>query len=783
MDVNEGDFDLDRLNALNADIQGYFNEPVVVAQNQLIPFPMQNRLLGENEHENTCFMNVVIQALYHLKPFRDLIQGFDLDRLVNKHNDYVFLKDFKEIFNPQTPSDVRLENVKALQRTFNFEEGQQANFVDFLDAIIQKLSSIPQINLDAFRFQYRVIQRNGHTPQETKLFFFELTGEAKEFISMQACLNGLTEVKAKNNVFNHQIFFNGTPPEALSFYLGNGAPLCIETSIKINFRLQKPKNNKYVNSPQNSIYELYAVIIKLSSEGNHFHCYARNSSSRGSTWHLFNDESVTLVPDNDIVVALRGKQVSHVFYKLTSDLNYFRDVKNELVNNLWYDDMVNEVVSALNKRQNIDRRGFYVFDTTESAVIQQKLPTNTLWVSVICKLLEKPLIRTIRSQGCGKQISHDDYVHHLPNILVFVCHVAHNVILLLVVELPTLKVYVLNYFDFPELNSLVHTFLNQLNTLHNGNWNVSHIKTKKVLIPEHTAGECVKKLRRDFLSVPEAELNDPTVLIHSLFDMSLQQYTRGKPEIANVPSVFNFWVSVYDKVKKKNAQPKPKNVATKKQKQQPQKQSPNQSQTVFHVNQASGSSSGSTSRTVKGLASPDVENYDAYREFAYSDESVIRNFENIKTLDEACKQIHQMGAGQNEEEEEEEEKEEDEENLQEEKNEEQKRPKLSGGSGSRSRKNVVVVYLNRSTRREKKYMALVNGKTVHFGARGMSDYTKHHDKERLKRYLLRHRAHENWTKKGMATAGFWSRWLLWNKPSKRESIRDIENRFHILIRH
>ena len=92
----------------------------------------------------------------------------------------------------------------------------------------------------------------------------------------------------------------------------------------------------------------------------------------------------------------------------------------------------------------------------------------------------------------------------------------------------------------------------------------------------------------------------------------------------------------------------------------------------------------------------------------------------------------------------------------------------------------IVVYLKKSTKPEKKYMVYVDGKTIHFGARGMSDYTKHKDKERMKRYSARHkRGGENWSKNGIKTAGFWSKWLLWNKPTISQSKKDISNRFKI----
>lgn len=85
-----------------------------------------------------------------------------------------------------------------------------------------------------------------------------------------------------------------------------------------------------------------------------------------------------------------------------------------------------------------------------------------------------------------------------------------------------------------------------------------------------------------------------------------------------------------------------------------------------------------------------------------------------------------------------------------------------------------------SNRPGKKYMASFKKgtgrvKTTHFGASGMSDYTKHRDPARQKRYLRRHSARENW--KDPTTAGALSRWILWNKPSLKGSITDYKRRF------
>ena len=101
---------------------------------------------------------------------------------------------------------------------------------------------------------------------------------------------------------------------------------------------------------------------------------------------------------------------------------------------------------------------------------------------------------------------------------------------------------------------------------------------------------------------------------------------------------------------------------------------------------------------------------------------------------------------------------------------------------AKSSSGKTIVYLKKSNKPDKKFMVYVDGKTVHFGARGMSDYTIHKDRERMKRYVNRHRGKENWSKSGIKTAGFWSKHLLWGKPSFSASKRDIATKFNVTFR-
>jgi hypothetical protein len=95
----------------------------------------------------------------------------------------------------------------------------------------------------------------------------------------------------------------------------------------------------------------------------------------------------------------------------------------------------------------------------------------------------------------------------------------------------------------------------------------------------------------------------------------------------------------------------------------------------------------------------------------------------------------------------------------------------------------MKVIIKKSTNPEKKYMAIFYDdskkkvKTTHFGAAGMSDYTKHKDPERKKRYLARHKARENWN--NYMSAGSLSRYILWGEPTFRESVNKYKERFNL----
>ena len=89
---------------------------------------------------------------------------------------------------------------------------------------------------------------------------------------------------------------------------------------------------------------------------------------------------------------------------------------------------------------------------------------------------------------------------------------------------------------------------------------------------------------------------------------------------------------------------------------------------------------------------------------------------------------------------------------------------------------MLEIVITKSKTKDKKYDAIIDGKkTIHFGAKGYSDFTIHKDEERKDRYINRHKKTENWN--DPKTAGFYAKNILWNKKSVKTSVEDTNKRF------
>jgi len=112
------------------------------------------------------------------------------------------------------------------------------------------------------------------------------------------------------------------------------------------------------------------------------------------------------------------------------------------------------------------------------------------------------------------------------------------------------------------------------------------------------------------------------------------------------------------------------------------------------------------------------------------------------------------------------------------------------------------ILLRKSPKSNKKYrVTLPSGSHVDFGGKGYSDYTIHKNPLRMRLYVQRHGGSvppptgnvqtkllkvtksnkEDWSLKGVNTAGFWSRWLLWSYPSMSSAKSFMKKKFGLDI--
>ena len=92
---------------------------------------------------------------------------------------------------------------------------------------------------------------------------------------------------------------------------------------------------------------------------------------------------------------------------------------------------------------------------------------------------------------------------------------------------------------------------------------------------------------------------------------------------------------------------------------------------------------------------------------------------------------------------------------------------------SHSDKKVMAIFYNTETRAVKR---------VHFGQQGAQDYTTLPENIRDARkelYIKRHRKREEkYWDNTPDKAGTLSRWILWNLPNFKDSVRDYKKRFN-----
>ena len=85
------------------------------------------------------------------------------------------------------------------------------------------------------------------------------------------------------------------------------------------------------------------------------------------------------------------------------------------------------------------------------------------------------------------------------------------------------------------------------------------------------------------------------------------------------------------------------------------------------------------------------------------------------------------------------------------------------------------IEISKSTRAGKKYQAVSNGKTIHFGAKGYESYIDHQDPKRRSNYISRH-SNEDHSRSNIMSPAFMSRWVLWEKPTLKGAVAHLNKK-------
>jgi hypothetical protein len=98
----------------------------------------------------------------------------------------------------------------------------------------------------------------------------------------------------------------------------------------------------------------------------------------------------------------------------------------------------------------------------------------------------------------------------------------------------------------------------------------------------------------------------------------------------------------------------------------------------------------------------------------------------------------------------------------------------------------IEYILSNSSRNNKKYMVKyfndITGRinTIHFGQQGMDDYTLTNSEDAKRLYIQRHSKDKT---DDLRYAGAWAMNLLWNKKTISASIKQMEDKYGITIKH
>ncbi|EAX91552.1 Clan CA, family C19, ubiquitin hydrolase-like cysteine peptidase [Trichomonas vaginalis G3] len=279
--------------------------------------------VGLQNQGATCYMNSMLQALYHIPEFRRLIYQMDVNSIEGANKDIPI--NLQRLFCQLQFSDTA-PNTKALTKSFGWNS--LATFIQhdvqefariLIDKIELKLNKTPLQGkiAEMFRGEFTSFVRCPDCGYEssTTESFYDISLEVKDTKDLKISLKKYTEKEllTDENQYNIEgkgrfnaekgIEFTKFPP-ILNFHLNRSEyDPEKEQIVKIDSRFEFPESidlNEFLaeNSDQKNssqIYSLFGVLVHSGTVNYGHYCAFLRTSSNDPQWYEFNDTCVQKV--------------------------------------------------------------------------------------------------------------------------------------------------------------------------------------------------------------------------------------------------------------------------------------------------------------------------------------------------------------------------------------------------------------------------------------------------------------------------------------------------------
>jgi ubiquitin C-terminal hydrolase len=350
------------------------------------PYKSQTGFVGLKNQGATCYLNSLIQALYHTPAFRRAILQWQYDPQVHRKESKCIPLQLQKLFANLKLSESKAVETKELTESFGWTSREvfvQHDVQELLRVLFDSLSSsnLPINDLyegtmrdyvictqckrvggrkDNFLDLQLVIQNAKHLDEALDNFQFEeiLDGSNQYF-----CEQCNKKVDAKKGLKILSV------PDVLTLHLKRfDIDYNTMSRIKLNNEVIFPltldmnkhlrSNNSFETSEMNvsdidskhNIYNLYAALMHSGTVGGgHYYAYIRIKDK----WYEFNDSTVTQIPEGDVEKAFGGGNSNANGYMLMYVRQY--PISEVHIKSLKLHDHEEEYIIPENIRKEIER--------------------------------------------------------------------------------------------------------------------------------------------------------------------------------------------------------------------------------------------------------------------------------------------------------------------------------------------------------------------------------------------------------------------------------------------